>query len=401
MGFVQLMIAVAGCALIVFILWDAFEAIILPRRVSRRIRLMQVVLMGSWTLLSKLARSMRPGKARERYLGFFGPLSLLLLLCVWGIGLVIGFALIHWAISSRLSVMDGASSFRTDVYFSGTTFFTLGLGDMVPRSPLARAVTVIEAGTGFGFLAIVIGYLPVIYQSFSRREINISLLDARAGSPPSAVELLIRHGRDKSMSQLTELLREWERWSAELLESHLSYPVLAFFRSQHENQSWLAGLTTILDTCTLLIVGIKDAPAWQAKLTFAMARHALVDLAQAFNTPPVAPEPERLPPFELARMRQSLSAAGLSLSEGEEAERKLTELRRMYEPYVNAMAGYMFMRLPHWIPPAQVIDNWQTSAWERNPNAFASSPAEARSNAEMAAEREAVAYQSLPFDLFY
>lgn len=399
MNVVRMSVAVVGIVLIVAILWDAFEAIILPRRVSRRIRLTSVVLMGSWTLLARLARRMRPGKARERYLGFFGPLSLLMLLSIWGIGLVVGFAVIHWGIGSRITLSSGVQSFRTDVYFSGTTFFTLGLGDMVPHSPLSRAVTVIEAGTGFGFLAIVIGYLPVIYQSFSRREINISLLDARAGSPPSAAELLIRHGRDDSMEPLTELLREWERWAAELLESHLSYPVLAFFRSQHENQSWLAGLTTILDTSALIIVGIKGTPAWQAKLTFAMARHALVDLAQIFNTPPVAPEPERLPPFDLVRMRKSLAAAGLTLSDGEEAERRLTELRRMYEPYVNALGEYMFMRVPHWIPPATVIDNWQTSAWERNPNAFASTPVEV--NPVEDDVREATAYEPLPFDLFY
>ncbi len=395
----RVIVAIVGCVVIFVILWDAFEAIILPRRVSRRIRLMRVVLMGSWRLLSKAARAMRPGKKRERYLGFFGPLSLIMLLCVWGIGLVIGFAMVHWGIGSKINMTTSLPSFRTDVYFSGTTFFTLGLGDMVPRTPLARAVTVIEAGTGFGFLAIVIGYLPVIYSSFSRREINISLLDARAGSPPSAAELLIRHGREESMTELMDLLREWERWSAELLESHLSYPVLAFFRSQHENQSWLAGLTTILDTCTLLIVGVEKAPAWQAKLTFAMARHALVDLAQVFNTPPVAPDPERLPSTDVAWLRQALAQAGLVLSDGEASERRLIELRRMYEPYVNAMSDYMFMRLPHWIPPTEVIDNWQTSAWERNPNAFASSPAEALPPPDArAAPGE---YRSLPFDLFY
>jgi hypothetical protein len=395
----RVIVAIVGCVVIFVILWDAFEAIILPRRVSRKIRLMRVVLMGSWTLLSKAARAMRPGKKRERYLGFFGPLSLILLLCVWGIGLVIGFAMIHWGLGSRIFLTTGVPSFRTDVYFSGTTFFTLGLGDMVPRTPLARAVTVIEAGVGFGFLAIVIGYLPVVYSSFSRREINISLLDARAGSPPSATELLMRHGREESMTELMDLLREWERWSAELLESHLSYPVLAFFRSQHENQSWLAGLTTILDTCSLLIVGVEKAPTWQAKLTFAMARHALVDLAQSFNTPPVAPDPERLPPPDVARMRRALAAAGLVLSDNEASARRLIELRRMYEPYVNAMSAYMFMRLPHWIPPAEVIDNWQTSAWERNPNAFASSPAEAPRAEDL--RPAAGDYGRLPFDLFY
>src|SRR5256885_11103790 len=131
----------------------------------------------------------------------------------------------------------GAPGFWSDVYMSGTTFFTLGLGDVVPRTALAKTLTVIEAGTGFAFLAAVIGYFPVIYQAFSRREVAISLLDARAGSPPSAAELLWRHRGDPGAGALTELLRDWERWAADVLESHLSYPPLAYFRSQHYNES--------------------------------------------------------------------------------------------------------------------------------------------------------------------
>ncbi|MDT4897279.1 MAG: hypothetical protein QOH25_2356 [Acidobacteriota bacterium] len=370
-----ILVGVIGCVLILIVLWDVFETIILPRRVSRRVRLARLYYQGSWMLLSSTARRMRPGKRRERYLGFFGPLSLLMLFVIWGIILIVGFAMIHQAIGSRIILPGGSPSFRTDLYFSGTTFFTLGLGDIAPQTSLARFITVFEAGTGFGFLAIVIGYLPVIYQAFSRREANISLLDARAGSPPSASELLARHGRDRSMGALAELLRDWERWSAELLESHLSYPVLVYFRSQHENQSWLAALTTILDTCSLIIVGVENGPVWQAKMTFAMSRHALVDLAQVFNTPPRAPDPDRLPPSTLAQVRENLASSGIKLRDGGEAEGKLDELRRMYEPYVNSMAENLFMRLPPWIHPGDAMDNWQTSAWERNPTVFASSPA--------------------------
>ncbi|HEX8889067.1 MAG TPA: potassium channel family protein [Pyrinomonadaceae bacterium] len=371
----HILIGILGCILILIILWDVFETIILPRRVSRKFRLARLYYMNSWRTVSSLVRRMRPGRARERYLGFYGPLSLLFLFVIWGITLIVGFAMIHWAIGSRISAVGGASTFRSDLYFSGTTFFTLGLGDIAPTTPWSRFATVLEAGTGFGFLAIVIGYLPVIYQAFSRREANISLLDARAGSPPSATELLARHGRDHSLDALGELLHEWERWSAELLESHLSYPVLVYFRSQHENQSWLAALTTILDTCSLIVVGIESGPFWQAKMTFAMARHALVDLAQIFNTSPRAPEVERLPPETLAQMRRTLAAAGINVRDGQEAEKKLAELRRMYEPYVNSLARYLFMNLPPWIHPGDAMDNWQTSAWERNPTVFASSPA--------------------------
>jgi hypothetical protein len=371
----DIVVGIFGFVVILIVLWDVFETIILPRRVSRKFRLARLYYRKSWMLLSAVARRMHPGKRRERYLGYFGPISLLLLFVVWGIGQIAGFAMIHWAIGSRLHLAAGAPSFRTDLYFSGTTFFTLGLGDIAPQTPLARAVTVLEAGTGFGFLAIVIGYLPVIYQAFSRREANISLLDARAGSPPSATELLARHGRDHSIAYLSELLKEWERWSAELLESHLSYPVLVYFRSQHENQSWLAALTTILDTCSLIIIGMEGAPVWQAKMTFAMARHALVDLAQVFNTPPRAPDPDRLSTHTLADVRMSLNAAGLTPRDGDEVDRKLTALRKMYEPYVNSLAQFLFMTLPPWIHEGSAMDNWQTSAWERNPMVFASSPA--------------------------
>ena len=169
------------------------------------------------------------------------------------------------------------------------------LGEHQRERSLSRALAVCESGIGFGFLAIVIGYLPVIYGAFSRREVSISLLDARAGSPPSALELLRRHGEDGGLLELHRLLLEWERWCAELLESHLSYPVLCFYRSQHSNQSWLATLTTILDTCSLIIVGIEGTSARQARLTFAMARHAVVDLAQVIGQAPLINDPpERL-----------------------------------------------------------------------------------------------------------
>src|SRR5262249_40519937 len=173
---------------------------------------------------------------------------------------------------------------------SGVTFFTLGYGDVSPIGSLGRFVAVVEAANGFGLLAIVISYLPILYQAFSNREASISLLDARSGSPSSAVELLRRHRAEDKLYDLDRLLGEWERWSAQLLESHLSYPVLCYFRSQHDNQSWLRALTTVLDTCALVMVGVEGGPVWQARMTFAIARHAVVDIAQIFKTNPVSLE---------------------------------------------------------------------------------------------------------------
>src|SRR4029077_9058956 len=221
-----------------------------------------------------------------------------LLLALWAVGIVVSFGLLQWADGSALNVSGGTPGFATDLYMSGTTFVTLGLGDVAPSSPIAKALTAVEAGMGFAFLAVVIGYFPVIYQAFSRREVAISLLDARAGSPPSASELLWRHRGDPGAAALTDLLRDWERWAADVLESHLSYPPLAYFRSEHENESWRAALTTILDASAVVMIGIEGWCARQAELTFAMARHAVVDLAQVFSAPPQGGAPERLSSYE-------------------------------------------------------------------------------------------------------
>jgi hypothetical protein len=363
----QVVAAVFAVFVVAVVLWDAFEAIVLPRRVTRRLRLTSAFYRMTWAPVAGVARRLPPSKKRDRYLGFYGPLSLLLLLLVWAVGLILAFALLYWAMGVRLQTPGTGVNFTTYLYMSGVTFFTLGYGDVFPLEGLGRALSVTEAGMGFGFLAIVIGYLPVLYQSFSRREVSISMLDARAGTPPTAVELLRRHAKHASSERLAELLQDWERWAADLMESHLSYPVLCYYRSQHDNQSWLASLTCVLDTCALVMVGIDGAYEWQARLTFAMARHAVVDISQIFNTRPVAFDSERMSDEDLASLRVLLSKSGLVLRAGADADEKLRSLRKLYEPYVNGLACHLLIPLPPWLPAASRSDNWQTSAYERGP----------------------------------
>jgi hypothetical protein len=354
---------IAGVAIFLIVLWDAFEAIILPRRVTRKFRLARLFYRSTWKVWRFAVSLISSRKTRESLLGFYGPLSLLVLVGVWAVGLVLGFGLMQYGAGSAVVMTGGQPGFQTDMYLSGTTFFTLGLGDVIPRSGLARVLVVIEAGFGFGFLAAVIGYLPFIYGSFSKREVDISLLDSRAGTPPTAGELLRRHSYPHGQESLRELLKDWERWSAELMESHLSYPVLAYFRSQHDNQSWIASLTAILDTSALVMVGIEGACEKQAELTFAIARHAVADLSQVFGTAPAQLPQDRLPSEQLRHIRDILAQHGLKLHDGEEADRRLIELRRMYEPYIFALAAYLNQMLPPWIPQKKGKDNWQTSAW--------------------------------------
>jgi len=355
------LIGVAGALWIAVIVWDAFEAIVLPRRVTRRLRPTRLFYRVTWSAWSALARRLAAGGRRETYLSFYGPMSVLLLLAAWALSLIVAFALVQWGLGTRLTAPDGGTLFEY-LYLSGETFFTLGLGDIAPTSRVGRAVMVAEAGLGFGFLALVIGYVPVLYQAFSRREIEITLLDARAGSPPSAEALLRSHAGD-DLEELAELLDDWERWSAETMESHLSYPVLSYFRSQHDNQSWLAALTTILDTSALVMVGVEGACARQAELTFAMARHAVVDLAQVLRRRPQSAARDRLPRAELRRLRVALAAGAVVLDDSDAAADKLAELRKMYEPYVIALADHLVMPLPAWRAAGHGQHNWRASAW--------------------------------------
>ena len=357
-----------GVILVAVVLWEAFETIILPRRVTRLLRVTSFIHFLTWRPWAALARLIRKSRRREKFLAFFGPLSLLLLLVIWAYGIIAGFALIHYAAGTKFENQT-LTGFWAHLYFSGTTFFTLGLGDLSPTTNPGRALAVIQSGVGLGFFAMVISYLPVLYQAFSRREVNISMLDARAGTPPTAGELLRRHREAGDMNSLDNLLREWERCSADLLESHLSYPVLCYFRSQHDNQSWLAALTSILDTCALVMVGIEGVPKWQAQLTFKMTRHALVDLTQVFNTSPLENDGKRLTPEHLASLRSVLEQSGVSLRNEPGDDETLTELRKMYEPYVQVLSDHLLMPLPGWLPQPRSIDNWQTSAWEMSKSA--------------------------------
>lgn len=361
----KLLTAIAGLSILLVVLWEAFETIILPRRVTRPLRLVRMFYRVTWKFWAAVNRAFRSPKMREAHLSYYGPLSLLGLFATWAFLLILGFAMLHWADGSAINAPGEVPTFRTDFYLSGTTFFTLGLGDVTPRTALAKAITVIEGGTGFGFLGLMISYLPTLYGAFSQRELNISLLDARAGSPPTAAELLRRHAEFADNEVLTPYLRDWEIWAAQLMESHLSYPVLCYFRSQHDNQSWLAAFTAVLDVSTLLIAYGEGTAKWQSKLTFAIARHAVVDLAEVLRVPPLRPPVNRLPPKDVVQVRDLLVECRASTKCGDAGDKKLYELREMYEPYLNGLSARLLMPLPTWGIGRKSVENWKRSAWGR------------------------------------
>jgi hypothetical protein len=360
----KVFVGILGLLLMFATLWETFESIILPRRVTRRFRLTRLFYQITWKIWSTVNRWLPSKKLRETQLSYFGPLSLLLLIAAWALALVFAFAMLHWATGSSLNTMGGTATFRTDLYLSGTTFFTLGLGDVTPRTTMARLITVAEGGMGFGYLAIVISYLPTMYGAFSQRELNISLLDARAGSPPTAGELLRRHARFQGSDALKRYLQEWEIWCAQLMESHLSYPVLCYFRSQHDNQSWLATFAAVLDVSALMIAYGAGETKWQAQLTFAISRHAVADVCEVLRVRAVPPVADRLPPKDLDEVRGLLVDSGTGKCT-DAGDLKLGELRSMYEPQLNGLSQRLLMPLPSWGVGSRFVENWKRTAWDR------------------------------------
>jgi hypothetical protein len=356
-------IFITGTILIAIILGDAFETMVLPRRVTRRVRLARLFFRSTWIAWLYLARLIKPHRSRDTFLGFFGPLSVIMLIILWATGLIVGFTLMHWAFDTILKTPEGVAGFGTYLYLSGTTFFTLGMGDIVPGTALGRGLAAFESGMGFGFLALVISYLPLLNQSFARREIAVSLLDSHAGSPPAASEMLLRHIHQNDLAELNRHFHDWERWSAELLESLLSYPILAFFRSHHDNQSWLGSLTAILDASAIVMAATEGVRSDQARFTFAMTRHTIVDLAQVFSCPPYHGAANRLPNPDFEHLYDLLSLTGLNLPEKDVLEQNLAELRMMYEPHVHSLSRFLHIPLPPWLPKAGYRDNWQTTPW--------------------------------------
>ncbi len=354
-----LLFRLLSLACLVLVLQDAFEVMLLPRRTPRRTRFVRYFFNATWKAWGMLAARIGHRSRRERFLSIYGPMSMMMLFMSWAAGLILSFGVLEWSLQSRAT--DATVSGLTEqFYMSGVTFFTLGYGDVVPHTPIGRMVAMIEAGTGLGFIAVVIGYMPVLYQLFARREAHVIQLDARAGSPPTAVTMLRRHAVSGGLDNLDDLLREWEVWASELMESHLSYPMLAYYRSQHDNQSWLAAIAAIMDTCALILVNVVDRPPLQARMTFTIARQVLVEMSRSFGTGPTATVSlyERLPHETFLALEEMFRDVDLRWHGGPAAEEILAALRATYEPLLENLSTALLLPLPGWVSTDEASDYW-------------------------------------------
>jgi hypothetical protein len=358
----RLVVGLISLVLLAFLLAEFFIVFLLPRRVKRDPAIARAILRTLWIPWRGTAGRL-PTRAADTMLGFFGPIGLVAILGLLSVGVILCYAGLYWATSTHVGAPHTAGC-ADDLYFSAAAFVS-ATTTSVPTGGAGRLIQVVEAANGLGFLAIAIGYLPALYQAFSQREVAVSRLDARASSPPSAALLLERCGERGGWADLDAYLSEWETWTAELMETHLGYPILGWFRSQHVNQNWLAALTTVVDASAYAIAYGPYDETEGAELTFRIGRHALADLAYVFSTRRVERDPEprsrtRLTDEDLAELRAGLEGSGLHSDAGDDAAERLEQLRSEYEPYAIAIAVQLALTLPDWLPSEQVRENWRT-----------------------------------------
>jgi hypothetical protein len=327
--------AVVGVIVIGLMLAEFFVTFMLPRRVRRDPRIARGLVRLLWRPWRAVARQLSPSSA-DTFLGFFGPLALLSQLMTWAVGLILGFALLEWA------AVGGA--FGHGLLFSSGLFLS---AESASGSTALHVLALFEAATAIGVLFIVIGYLPAVYGSFSRREIAVSQLGTRAGAPPAAGAILCRAAQREQWRELEGDLRAWEEWAAELMETHLSYPILGWYRSQHVNQNWLAALTAMVDVAAFMTAVEADGEIEAAEITYAIGRHAISDLALQYRVRPR--HAQRLAEVDFDRLYDAVEAAASRPVGREEARKRLSELTRAYEPKAQGLADLLALELPQWL----------------------------------------------------
>jgi len=266
-----------GVACIVLALWDVFETVVVPRPTPSRMRLGRILTRAGWWAWRSFALRAGRGLSRDRLLGIFAPAAVIALLVAWLLVVVLGYGLLLFAFRDQIRPVP--ADLGSAIYFAGTSIVTLGFGDVVAVGPVARLVSLVAAATGLGVVALVITYLFSLFASFQRREILVVTLDARAGAPPSAVMLLETYARLDLIEELPALFVDWERWSAEVLDSHVAYPILAYFRSSHDNESWISAIGAVLDAACLVTTTIAGVPRGPAELMRRVGSHFVEDIS--------------------------------------------------------------------------------------------------------------------------
>jgi multisubunit Na+/H+ antiporter MnhC subunit len=336
-------IGLLGVFLLVLTFWDLFETVVVPRPTPGYFRIGRYIVRPLWRLVRSF-RNGRDGRPHDRLLGLFAPAATILLLVAWLTTLIIGYGLVMYALRGQLD--PAPTSIGTAVYFAATSLLTIGFGDIVAVDTLARAVIVTAAVSGLGVVALVVTFLFSLYASYQRREVEVVQLQAAAGAPPSAVALLESYANLGLMHRLPDFFVEWERWAVQVLDSHVAYPLLGYFRSSHDNLSWISALGTALDAASLILTTIQEVPRGEAKLFKRVGTHLVEDISNLGFAMETGGGLERAD-FEAACDR--LEAAGYCLARREAAWPAFEMARSTYAARLEGMAAYWATPANQWL----------------------------------------------------
>jgi Ion channel. len=339
--------AALGIVILAVAFYDVFQSVVLPRPSVGKLRLAPWILRPLWATWRWLGTRDPRIDRRENFLGTFGPIGLLALLGFWALSSILGYALIIDSIPGE--IQPPPTDFWTSLYFSASTLLPLSYGEIVPIGPVARVVIVAESATGVALIALVISLLFSLYGSFQRREELVVTLDALAGAPPAGLQILETVASHRMPDELRATFDDWRRWSAAVLESHLAYPILVYFRSSHDNEAWLNSFGAVMDAATLVLSTLvsEDATEGHARLMFKIGNHLVEDLAWYFRIKNAGVPIVERQEFEDARER--LVTAGYQCRESDVAWSEFAALRSMYASPLNQLARRLAILPAKWI----------------------------------------------------
>lgn len=336
---------VVGLSIALAVLRSAIRTVVLPR--SEVVPLTRAVFTGLRKVFDQFAKDKRSYDERDRVMALFAPMGLMLLAAAWALCVILGFTLVFWGL--------GLDPLRQAFVTSGSSFTTLGFAP--PRDLPTDVAAIGEAIIGLGLVALLISFLPSIYAAFQRRELMVSLLQVRAGSPPTAVKLIVRHHRigmhDDSTNRSAELFKDWEVWFADIEESHTSQGALPFFRSPQPHRHWLTASGAVLDAAALQLSTVAAAPVPYAALCLRAGYLSLRHIADFFG---VSHDPEPTPTDPISISRDEFDAACAELAEAgvplkpdlDQAWRDFSGWRVNYDTVLITLAGFFMAPYAPW-----------------------------------------------------
>src|ERR1700675_1759035 len=332
-----------GLFLLTLTFWDLFETVVVPRPTPGWFRIGRYLIRGSWRGIRHL-RDGSPGRSYDPLLGLFAPAATVALLAAWLVTLIVGYGLILYALRDQLQPIP--TDLGTTIYFAASSLLTIGFGDIVAVGTPARIIVTTAAVGGLGAVALVVTFLFSLYGSYQRREIQVVALQAVAGAPPSAVTLLETYAQLGLMERIPSLFIDWQRWAVEVLDSHVAYPLLGFFRSSHDNLSWISALGSVLDASSLVLTTICEVPRGEAKLVKRLGTHLVEDI---FNLGFRAGTTTGLAQSDFDAACARLEEAGYSLEAHDVAWPAFEAARATYAPRLEAMARYWATPATSWL----------------------------------------------------